>query len=140
MSAWTDAFYARMADDDGDNGLVEMLAEYGDRPAIFSYFPTPEVDGLYVVLTGNIVSSPDDTKNDRGRTVERRIYVYGPATGSTAAVEAAAERIRFLFHRNPLTVSGFSVYIASAEGPIEVPGGDDLYGRMVIVTMTGKES
>lgn len=140
MSVWTTAFYARLAGDSGAGGLVSKLATYGTRPAIFSYFPTPEVSGLYVVMTGNIVASPDDTKNDRGRTVERRIYVYGPATGSTTAVEAAAERIRFLFHRKPLTVSGFSVYIAVAEGPIEVPGGDDLYGRMVIVTMTGKES
>lgn len=139
--AITQAFYTRLSGDTATGKLVSMLGTQGSRPAIYTYWAAPAAtSGLYVIVTGNTISTPNDTKNSRGRIVERRIYVFGPAGGSTAAVDAAAERIRALFHRHALTITGKTVYIAVAEGPIEAPTDDSLYGRMVGVTLTMQET
>jgi len=53
-------------------------------------------------------------------------------------VEAIAERVRALLHRQPLTIPGFAGLMAECSGPI---GADepDAYGRIVTVRMTVEE-
>lgn len=134
---WAQAIYTRLS---GDATLVAMLGTRGipARPAIFTFWPAPAdaVAALYVVAAGNVSNQPQDTKTTLGRTVVRDVFVYGPNVGNVTAIEAAAERIRGLLHRYCLTVTGYRVYIAVADGPIVAPTGDDMVGRVVTVTWT----
>lgn len=148
---WSVAFFNRLIGADTECGsnptlkahataLAALAATFKGSPAIFNAWPVPgNVDGLYVAMSGNAGASPNDTKNSLGRLITRYIHVFDKATGSEANVENAAEHIVKLFHRQKLPISGHSVYISSAEGPISTPTGEDMTGRMVIVTLSTEE-
>lgn len=117
----------------GDVTLVAMLAEYGGRAAIFTADPAPgDAEPPYIVTAGEVADSAYDTKTTRGRDVRRDVRCYAPATGTVATIEAIAERVRALLHRQPLEVEGYDVWMAECTGPI-VADESTVYGRIVTV-------
>jgi hypothetical protein len=132
----TAAVYARMSE---DLTLTGLLAVYGGEPAIFTTDPAPGDAVLpYIVAPGAVLDTPFDTKVSRGRSVWRDIRCYAPATGSAALVEQIAERVRVLFHRHKLEVTGHETIIADTDGPTGADE-EDAYGRIVTVKLTALE-
>jgi hypothetical protein len=67
--------------------------------------------------------------------VWRDVRCYAPATGSSATVEAIAERVRALLHRHYLEVDDHVTYLAETAGPIAL-GDNEAYGRIITVRLT----
>lgn len=137
MGAITQAFHARMA---GDAALTAMLSTYNGAPAIFTIEPVPGDARLpFIVAVGDVASSPFDTKTTRGRDITRDIRCYTEASGSMVGIEAIAERVRALFHRHRLAISGFGTLVAVASGPTIAPTDDTVYGMLVTVRLIIEE-
>jgi hypothetical protein len=136
MSAITEAIYDVLA---GDGTLTAMLAVYGGEPAIFTTDPAPGDAMLpYVVSAGEVAQSPFDTKTTRGRTIVRDLRCYTDVTGSAVLVEAIAERVRALLHRQSFAISDFEWIMADCSGPVAADG-QDAYGRIVSIRLTIEE-
>ena len=137
MSAITVALYDRLAN---DVSLVNMLAARSDG-GISIYTPdlVPEDAPLpYVASTGEGVTTPMDSKTTLGRRVWRDIRCYAPMDGSAVLVESIAERVRWLLHRKPLTITGYDVWVADVTGPIAA-NEEDAYGRVLTLRMVMQE-
>lgn len=140
MSALTAAIAARLQ---ADATLAAMLASYNGLPAVFTVDPAPDdADLPYIVAAGEISQTPFDTKTTRGREVTRDVRCYAEASDSAALIEAIAERVRELFHRQRLAVSGYENWVISCNGP-RVADETDAYGRIVglrLILMESDES
>lgn len=124
-----------------DAELVDLLATFKAEPAVFTRRPIPE-DVLFpvVVVSPDIAVTDQDFVNGIVPVIVRDIAVYG--RNDTAAdyrvVEAAAYRVRDIFHRNraAITASGWHVIDIVATGPVPAPTDDDrLTGRVVSLTI-----
>lgn len=137
MSVLTAAIYDVLAN---DVTLAGLLATYGSGPAIFTTDPVPGNAVLpYVVTAGEVVQAPFDTKTTRGRDLIRDVRCYAEADGSVMVIEAIAERVRALLHRQALTISGFVWMVSDCAGPI-VADDSDVYGRILSVSVKAQES
>jgi len=136
MSILTQALYDVLAN---DVTLTGMLATYGDEPAIFTTDPVPGDAGRPLIVTaGEATQVPFDTKQTRGRDLVRDIRCYADADGSAVEIEAIAERVRTLLHRQALTISGFSWMVSDCAGPI-VADEVDVYGRILSLSVKAQE-
>lgn len=138
MSALTAAIAARL---EGDPELASLLATYRGGPAVFTIDPAPEDAELpYIVTAGEVTQTPADTKTGRGRQVWRDVRCYAPADGSAVTVEAIAERVWILLHRQSpaLDIEGFRVTVAECSGPVAADE-LDAYGRIVTVRLIMRE-
>lgn len=136
MSALTKAIYDRLA---GDPTLTAMLAEYDGAPAIFTIDPAPGNAGTpHIVTAGEVSQAAWDTKTSRGREIIRDVRCYAAAVGSAATVEAIAERVRSLLHRQALSIDGYKWIVSDCGGPIAADE-SDYYGRIVSVTLKIEE-
>jgi len=137
MSILTAAIYDVLA---GDGTLAAMLSSYGGQPAVFTADPAPgDAELPYIVTAGEVSQAPFDSKLTRGRTILRDVRCYAAADGSAATVEAMAERVRALLHRQEVAIAGFNWIWAACSGPIAADE-RDAYGRIVTVSMTVEET
>ena len=137
MSVITAAVHDLLA---GDPALQGMLSTYGGEPAVFTADPAPGDATLpYIVTAGDVSQAPFDTKTTRGRTIMRDVRCYTAAGGGAVTVEAMAERVRALLHRQELAIAGFNWIWAECSGPIAADE-RDAYGRIVTVRMTVEET
>lgn len=136
MSVITAAIYNKLA---GDATLTAMLSTYGGNPAIFTMDPAPGDATLpYIVSAGEASQAPFDTKTSRGRDLIRDVRCYADADGSAITIEAIAERVRALLHRQSLTIAGFDWIISDVTGPI-VADERDHYGRVISLSLKAEE-
>lgn len=129
MQPLTQAIYNQMAN---DSTLTAMLSS--GASSIYMYAPIPSAATRPLIVCANSVADKAvDTKNSSGREITRLIGCYDNSTGTYDTVEAIAERVRFLFHRQILTVTGYTMILAEAKGPIIAPADDQMtdYVRMV---------
>lgn len=132
----TQAIYSRLA---GDETLAGLVNTYQGEPAIFTTDPAPGDAALpYIVTAGAVATAAFDTKTTRGRTVTRDVRCYTSASGSAAVVEAMAERVRELLHRQELTVAGYAWVWSECSGPVAADE-QDAYGRIVTIRITIEE-
>lgn len=137
MSILTQTIYDVLA---GDGTLAGLLANYNGSPAVFTIDPAPgDAELPYVVTAGEVSQAPFDTKTTRGRRLIRDVRCYAPADGSAIVVEAIAERVRALLHRQALSIGGFDWLVSDVTGPI-VADERDVYGRVVSLSLTAQES
>jgi hypothetical protein len=136
MSVLTQAIYDTLA---GDGTLTALLATYEGEPAIFTTDPAPgDATMPYIVTAGEVAQEAFDTKQTRGRTATRDVRCYAAASGSAATVEAIAERVRALLHRQPLTITDHEWIMAECSGPMAADE-QDAYGRIVTARITIQE-
>lgn len=136
MSVITAAIYDRLA---GDATLAGLLSAYGGEPAVFTTDPAPGDATLpYIVTAGEVTTTPFDSKTTLGREFRRDVRCYAAATGSAATVEAMAERVRALLHRQALAIPGFVWILCECSGPISADE-RDAYGRIVSVRLLVEE-
>jgi hypothetical protein len=88
----------------------------------------------YIITAGAVAQTAADTKTTLGREVVRDVRCYTAASGSAQVVEAMAERVRELLHRQALTIAGFVWVLAECSGPMAADE-QDAYGRVVTVRM-----
>jgi len=132
MNALTQAIYNVLVN---DQQLTTMLSDYKGAPAIFTVQPIPEDVKLpYVIVSGNIADAPWDTKLELGREVVRDVRCFTAATGSYQLVEAIAERVRELFHRQKIAVTGYNNVYTTCSGPIVNMTTSEVYGLVVTIT------
>lgn len=130
MSILTDTFHDKMS---GDSTLADLLASYMGEPAVFTIDPAPG-DAMmpYIVTTGEVAQTPEDTKTTLGREMFRDIRCYDDAGDDARRIEAIAERVRALFHRQALVIDGYEWMLSECSGPIVADEGD-AYGRVISV-------
>ena len=130
MSVFTKSIYERLRN---DQVLASMINTYNSEPAIFTVEPVPGKAKLpYIIVSGPVSDVPFDTKTSLGREQTVDIRCYTENKGSKEQVEEIAERVRELFHRQPITVTGYQNIIASCTGPIFVPE-DEALGMIITV-------
>lgn len=118
----------------GDAALAALLADYNGSPAVFTTDPAPgDAVKPYVVTAGHVVDLPFDTKTTIGREIQRDVRCYADANGSAVEVEAVAERVRELLHRQELAVGGYRWLLSSVTGPVAADE-RDVYARVLTVT------
>lgn len=136
MSILTAPFFDIMSLDDL---LASWLAPYNGEPGVFTIDPVPG-DAKYplIVSAGEVDQTPNDTKNCFGRSIMRDVRCYADADGSAIVVEKIAERVRLLFHRQPLVIPGYTWVLSNVTGPIKADE-PDYYGRIVTVMVIVRE-
>lgn len=136
MSILTTAIYDQLT---GDGTLVGLLAKYKGNPAVFTTDPAPgDAELPYIVTAGEVTQIPFDTKTTRGRDLIRDVRCYAEADGSAVVIEAIAERVRTLLHRQQLTINGFDWILSNTTGPIAADE-RDVYGRIISVSLIAQE-
>ena len=136
MSILTRAIYDRLA---GDATLTGLLASYKGLPAIFTVDPAPGDAALpYIVSAGEVSQAPNDTKTTRGRSIMRDVRCYAEADGSAVVVEAIAERVRELLHRQPLEIDGYRWILSDVTGPVAADE-QDAYARIITLSLIAQE-
>jgi hypothetical protein len=138
----TQAVYDKLSQ---DATLVALLASYPtgspQNPAIFTGWPIPpDATRPYVFSRGAVADVHfDEINTNLGRDTIRDITAIADNTGSDSAIEAIAERIRAVMHRQPLTVPGGTHVMSQCiAGPFVAETDDSLTGRQLsirIVTM-----
>jgi hypothetical protein len=136
MSILTGAIYDVLAN---DATLAGLLATYNGQPAVFTIDPAPGDAVLpYVVTAGEVSQAPEEAKNCLGRELRRDVRCYAAADGSAVTVEAIAERVRTLLHRQAMVIPGFVWILGDCDGPIAADE-VEAYGRIVTVRLIVEE-
>lgn len=136
MSVLTRAIYDRLS---SDPTLTGLLASYKGLPAIFTVDPAPGDAALpYIVSAGEVSQAPNDTKTTRGRSIMRDVRCYAEADGSAVVVEAIAERVRALLHRQPLEIDGYRWILSDVTGPVAADE-QDAYARIITLSLIAQE-
>jgi hypothetical protein len=137
MSILTAAIYDLLSN---DAILKAMLTTYKGSPAIFTVDPAPEENfsGAYIVTAGEVVDNPFDSKTTQGRDLVRDVRCYAPADGSVVTIEAVAERVRALLHRQALTIDGYHWILSDCAGPV-VADEQDAYGRIISLSLKAQK-
>ena len=119
----------------GDPTLQGLLASYKGVAAVFTTGTIPEDAQLpFIVTDGEVSHEPFDTKTSQGHDFIRDISCHADDKGSPIQVETIANRVRALFHRQNIPVTGFGTMISVVTGPISNDG-DRVYGRVLSVRM-----
>lgn len=133
MRALATAIFSRLS---GDATLTAMLGKTATVPSIFTKRPIPTAAGYPLILATTIVADVDqDFVASPMRQISRDIAVYGMLATHFDKVVDAAERVRVLFHRQPLTFAGWRAVDVIAAGPIDAPAEPQEIGRIVTLTM-----
>ena len=136
MSVFLTGIYSRLIN---DLTLTALLSTYGASKGIFSTVPVPEDARPPYIVINLVNDQPHDSKATRGREQVWDIGCYAAETGSLSALETIAERVRTLFHRHILTVTGYTTIIAEAS---ITPGVNDnqIYGLIVTIRLVMEAS
>lgn len=144
MTDITQAVYDKLST---DATLVALIANYPSgspqSPAVFTAWPVPaDATRPYIFTRGDVsVAHFDELASALGRVVMRDITVIADNTGSDAAVETIAERIRALLHRQSLTLPvGTHIMTQCIDGPTVAETDDSLTGRRLTFRITLMEA
>lgn len=134
----TAAIFARLM---GAGGISTRLADYEGTSAIFNDRAPDAFQfdaGAAVVIAAPTDDADASTFSESIRAVTQEVRIYAKDTGSTAEIDQLARDIRDLFHlqASALAVTGGTVKIATATGPVAAPTTDPaLIGRRVTVRL-----
>lgn len=121
-----------------DAAIVAKLGTYQGAPSVHTRRPVPVDAGYPMVTVGPIITrSDEDGINSFRPVVVIDINVYGEAAAHYRDVEAVADMIYAMFHRQrAISVAGYSVTQITASGPSPAPADDDTHiGRRISLTL-----
>jgi hypothetical protein len=134
----TDAVAAKLA---GDATLAGLLSSFAGVPAVFTARPVPEgATAPFLLTEGSVADVAEDTLRRFGRRITRDISIWFPADDDPTNLETAAERVRTLFHKQPLAVAGHHHVMTLASGPVPAPDSGDERGRVVTIQVVVQQS
>jgi len=121
----------------GSSALVAGLGVYAGAPCIFTSRTVPAMAPRpYTWSPGDVANEPFESKDLRGRVIERDIWVVCDDNGNEDEVESLARVLLGLFHRAVLDMgSGNTNYITEASGPRVGPTADKSAVTARIVTV-----
>ena len=125
-----------------DGTLTGDLATYGGATAVFTGRVPEASPRPYVFIHGLVANDPADTKTTRGREIIAQIDAVADTSpgASTIVIDRVAERIRALLHRFSLTVTGFTVRVASVAGPVAGESDASVFVRTLSLRLVAEES
>lgn len=101
-----------------DGTLAALLSTYAGAPAVFTDRPVPDdAEAPYVFVSESVFDGSFDTLKQFGRDFAKDVWVVFPPN-QTKDLKTAAERVRTLFHKQPLSVTGFQTVQVFASGPV----------------------
>lgn len=119
--------------------ITAKLGKYQGAPSVHTRRPVPVDAGYPMVTVGPIIArSDEDGINTFRPVIVIDVNTYGEAAAHYRDVEAAADMIYAMFHRQRLAISvtGYSVMQITAAGPSPAPADDDQHvGRRVTLTI-----
>lgn len=119
--------------------ITDSLGTFNSVPSIHTRRPVPESAGYPMIVIGPLVTRGDDDGiNDFRPLLVVDVTVYGEQPAHYRDVEADAEAIYGLFHRQrgSITVTGYSVTDIRCTGPTPGPTDDDAtVARRVTLTI-----
>lgn len=118
--------------------ITAKLGKYQGAPSVHTRRPVPVDAGFPMITVGPIITrSDEDGINSHRPIVVIDVNTYGEAAAHYRDVEAVADMIYAMFHRQrPITVAGYSVTQITATGPSPAPADDDQHvGRRVTLTI-----
>lgn len=136
MSVFTSAVISTLKNDATIQGLLDS---YGGQAAVFSISPSPGDSGYPQIVMTPVLDVPFETKTDDGRELSIDLAVYVEATGTISTLETIVERIRTLFHRTNISVSGFDSVSSTVETIRVAPTDENFYGRIVSLNLILQE-
>ncbi len=133
MNALTQAVYNLLQ---ADSTLAGLLASYQGAPAIVTASPVPYgVPRPYLVTAQPLHDEAFDGKNTTlGRIIHQDVRVVTDASGSSQLIDAIAERVRSLLHRQSLAVAGYTMIVADVSGPVSAPSDP----RVMMLALTAR--
>ncbi|MGB3834821.1 MAG: hypothetical protein WA975_23485 [Mesorhizobium sp.] len=119
--------------------ITAKLGKYQGAPSVHTRRPVPADAGYPLITVGPIITrSDEDLINGYRPIVVIDINVYGEAAAHYRDVEAVADMIYAMFHRQrrAISVTGYSVTQITATGPSPAPADDDAHvGRRISLTL-----
>lgn len=120
-------------------GVTEFISTYEGTPAIFTRRPVPEdAAEPYLLINGPLDVQDSGTFADPSaiQDEQRDLELVAKATGSVAAIDAAAEAMRAALANRLLTVPGRRRARCSIlNGPRDFPADSDAYGRLMTINV-----
>jgi hypothetical protein len=120
-----------------DGLLARTVVAPGTAAAVYAAIPVPQGAAKpYVVVPPAVADTPMDTLDGafyRDVLIDVHAYADRPdhGGGSEIAIDAITERIRALFHRTAISVTGWRGLIAYYRG-IADTGDEEAFGRAVM--------
>lgn len=146
MSVWTTAIVSKMRNDTTLQGLIGTYTDDSANTvyAVFSEEAPGDEDhpdeipgtfgGPYIVVQAPSSDVEHDSKTTNGREFIRDIVCFDENDGSIEDVEAVSERVRALFHKGSVTVTGYTqVDLRVINGPIVVNVPRNVVARLVTI-------
>lgn len=118
--------------------ITAKLGKYQGAPSVHTRRPVPTDAGFPMVTVGPIITrSDEDGINTFRPVIVIDINVYGEASAHYRDVEAIADMIYAMFHRQrAITVAGYSLTGIRCTGPSPAPADDDTHiARRVTLTL-----
>ncbi len=142
----TAAIFSRIV---GSSATTNSLDVFAGAPAVFGdaapddYLTNTTWTRPCIVIAPPTRDEPLETFTETGRLIVQDIRVFTKFTGSSAALDTLARRVRDLFHNRPgdLVIQGGSAKIATATGPNAAPTSDpSLIGRRITLRLELQEN
>jgi len=125
---------------DADTLLVSLLSTFDGEPAIFTMKEVPpDAKRPYIWSYADITNTPFESKDLRGRSVVRDIWIVDDDKGDEDLVAQIANRVQLIFHRVVMTI-GIGNMRTVASGPRVGMSGDDITARIVTVEFVYQQS
>lgn len=137
MADFSAPFYDRML---ADAALMALLGS-GTLSIITGEQIPPLTDSRWPLVHAYGFSSFLDqgTKNKGGVKFTKDLLVMSRETSSSTQVEGIAQRLFFLFNRQPFAITGYNVIVVEANGPRDMPSDENISAMVVSVTVHAME-
>ncbi|PYE89585.1 hypothetical protein [Phyllobacterium leguminum] len=119
--------------------ITSKLGSFNGAPSVHTRRPVPSGATYPMITIGPVITrSDEDGITDHKPVVVLDINIYGPQPDSYRNVEAVADLIYSLFHRQArsFTVANYQVWMVTCSGPSPAPVDDESrVGRRVTLTI-----
>jgi hypothetical protein len=131
------AIYQRLI---SDAAITSRVNVYRGAPAVFTFSPVPDEAALPYIVVNPVSDIPLDTLAENGRQVVRDIACYVPNTGSVEPITRLSEAVRARFHRQVVTLDGYTNFLTSIVGLITAPTDRTVFGRIISVRFSLRQN
>ena len=134
-----DAIHSTIQD---DAAIQALVTTYVGRAAVFGARPVPgNAVPPYIALDAPIATDDVGTKDGNAAVeVFQDVFCFQDSDGSSEVVSQISDRLRALFNRQTITVSGMTNYLTSVDGPQVAPTDEKLYGRVVTIRLAAEKT
>lgn len=125
-----------------DATIISLVSTYAERAAVFGFRPVPGNAAPPYIAMGDVLAVNDaGTKNGNAAVeVFQDVYCFDDSDGSAETVRRISDRLRLLFNRQTITISGMTNYLTAVDGPQVAPTDEKLYGRVLTIRLVAEKT